>query len=100
MAGSTGRKSSVGASAVQLTVSSTPLTYGVSIKAAAANTGTVYVGFSNAVTANAADATDGYELSAGGEVFIPSRLLNSSPNVTDVWVIASAANQAVFWIGV
>lgn len=86
----TGRKSAVGASAVQITSAVTHCQDGVQLKAADTNTGIVYVGAST-VTANAADATDGFPLSAGQGLFVP---------ITDaslIYVIASAAAQSVFW---
>lgn len=91
----TGAKSSIGTSAVLLTATSTPLTYGVGIKAAAANGGTVYVGFTSGVTANSADATDGYQLSAGDEVFIPKTITS---NANTIYLIGSGAGQKVFYL--
>ena len=87
---------SVGTTAVQLTVTDTPLNYGVWVKAAGANTQKVAVGFSNAVTVAATAATDGYELGAGQELFVPKTLAD---NLTDVWVIAGGASQRVTWLG-
>ena len=99
MAALTGRKSSIGTSAVQMTSTSLVPQYGVSIKAAAANTGKVYVGLSNAVTADSADATDGYELAAGNEVFLPAFALQSgsSNNINTIYLIGSASSQKVFF---
>jgi hypothetical protein len=86
----TGRKSAIGATALQLTATSTKCT-GVYVKASAANTGTVYVGKST-VTANSADATDGFELSASEGVFITV----NDPSF--VYAIASAAGQSLFFM--
>ena len=75
---------------------STPVAYGVEVKAANANGGRVYVGLSAAVTANSADGTDGFELSAGETVFLPLAMVPGG-DVANVWVIASASGQKVFW---
>lgn len=89
-------KSSIGGTAVQLTSTSTPLTYGVQIVAAAANSGKVYIGLANTVTAGGtSDTTDGFELSAGASIFLPKvYVLDAS----DVWLIGSAAGQAVYFL--
>lgn len=79
---------SVGTSAVQLTTSTALLNFGVRVKAALANTGIVYVGRSD-VTANATAATDGFELNAGEEVFIPTN------DASLVYCRASASSQLV-----
>lgn len=88
-------KSSVGGTAVQLAASGA-VKYGVQVTAAPANTGTVYVGFADTVTANSADATDGVPLPAGASVFLPVVLL-ANKAASDVWLIASAAGQKVFY---
>ena len=91
-------KSSIGTSAVQLISTSTPVSYGVQIKAAAANASKVHVGFANTVTANADDTTDGYELAAGQEVFIPVAHSGLNRDASNVWLIATGASQKVFYI--
>lgn len=88
-----GRKSSIGTSAVQLTATSIDCLRGVVIKAANANTGTLYVGNSD-VTADSADATDGFELGSGESAFV------EIDDVSKVYVIASAASQKAFWMSV
>ena len=87
-------KSGIVGTAVQVTATSTPVLYGTLIVAAAANAGKVHVGFADTVTANAADATDGIELSAGGSLFVPKSLAD---NVNKIWVIGSAATQKLFY---
>jgi len=87
-----GAKSSIGTSAVQMKSSSVPCNNGVMIKASSTNTGIVYVGSSNAVTANTSDTTDGLPLSANDGIVI------TVDNANDIWLIASAASQKVFWI--
>ena len=66
----TGRKSSIGTSAVQLTTATTHNSRGVQIVANSTNTAVVYVGIST-VTADAADGTDGFPLAAGESIVIP-----------------------------
>ncbi len=88
-----GRKSSVGTSAVQLTAAIAHLGKGVQIKADAANSGTVYVGGST-VTADAADATDGFPLSAGEGLLVPV------DDPSKVYLIGSAAGQKVFFFAI
>ena len=89
-----GRKSSVGTTAVQLVTASTPATRGVLLRAAADNSGTVYVGNSSSVTADSADATDGMPLAAGDS------LLVKVDDASKVYVIASATGQKVFFLTV
>jgi hypothetical protein len=85
-----GSKGSIGTSAVQVTTTSIKLEKGVIVKAAAGNGGTVYVGNSD-VTANSAEATDGFELTAGESITVPV------DDVSKVYVIGSGAGQQVFW---
>lgn len=89
-------KSSIGTSAVQLTATPTPVVTSILVKAAEANTGIVYIGYANTVTANSADATDGIPLHAGQSISIPAFKLVTK-NVTDIWVIGSAASQKAFF---
>ena len=65
----TGRKSSIGTSAVQITTSQ-HVSRGVQIIADSTNSVKVYVGIST-VTADSADGTDGFPLAAGESVVIP-----------------------------
>ena len=90
---SNGRNSDVGTAAEQVVVASTPATRYVTIKAASTNAGIVYVGGAG-VTANTVDATDGYELVAGGSITIPV------DDVNKVYVIASQITQGVYWVAV
>ena len=84
----------VGVSAVRLSAASVSCTRGVYVKAAPGNTGVVYIGAQSGVTAGTTDATDGYPLSAGHEVYIPIN------DVNKVWAIGSAASQKVFCLPV
>jgi hypothetical protein len=86
----TGRKSGVGTSAVQLTTASAPAVRGVLLIPAAANAGNVYFGGAATITANVADASDGCQVPASG-VLVPVA------NATQVYVVADAVGQVVFW---
>ena len=90
-----GRKSGIGASAVQITTASTVAEHGVLVKAANGNAigSHIYVGNSD-VTADTTDATDGYELGVGEGVVVPV------DNANKVYVIGSEADLKVFWITV
>ena len=66
------------------------LAKGILVKAAASNTGTIYVGSEN-VSADGGDTNSGFPLAASESLFIPSEDL-------DVWIIATVADQDVFWI--
>ena len=90
----TGAKSSIGTTAVQMTTSSVPVSFGVLVKAATANSGRVYVGSSDAVTNGSADATDGFELKSGEGILL------EVDNANRLYVIASASGQKVFWVGI
>lgn len=88
-----GRKSSVGTTAVQLSATSYRVTKGVQLKADAANASTVYVGNAD-LTADTADATDGFPLAAGEGLFVPV------DDVNKVYVRGGASGQKVFWFAV
>lgn len=69
--GKTGRLSGVGGAAQRLTTAgAVKCGFGVLVKAAASNTANGFVGFSANITADSADATDGYLLEPGQEVAI------------------------------
>lgn len=91
-----GKKSGIGVNAVRLTaVSLDSVRVGaILIKASPDNSGRVYVGTDNTVTADSTDATDGFELSAGESVVV------EIDDPSKIFVIASATGQKVFWIGV
>ena len=88
-----GSNGSIGATALQLTSTAFKTIRGVQIKAAYDNTGIVYVG-KQGVTADSAEATDGFQLLAGEGVFIPI------DDISKVYVIASATDQKVFYLAV
>ena len=88
----TGRKSSIGTTAVQMTTESTKADRGIQITASAGNSATIYVGLNN-VTADSADATDGFPLAAGEAILVPIR------DAKLIYVIASAGtNSKVFFM--
>lgn len=89
----TGSKSSIGTSAVQLTASSTVVKIGITIKAANANTGIVYIGNSS-ITAGTTDATDGFEIAGGESITL------EVDNVNKIYAIGSATGQKVYWTAV
>ena len=68
--------------------------FGVTVRADPANTGVVYVGLDNAITAGTTDATDGFPLQAGESITLPVA------NSNQLWVIGSAVNQIVYYVAV
>ena len=81
----------VDTTAEQMTATDFSCRNGVTIKAYDGNLGTVYVGLVG-VTAGTAEATDGFPLAAGESVTI------EVTNVNLIYVIASIANQLIYWI--
>jgi hypothetical protein len=90
----TGSNLDIDTSAEQLVASSVACKFGVTVKAAATNTGTVYIGASSSVTAGTTGSTDGFPLEPGESVTVPVN------NVNLLYGIASVANQKVFLLGV
>lgn len=86
----TGALSSIGTTQVQL-VSSGTNSMALTIKADPTNTGIVYVG-KTGLTAGTTDATDGFPLWAGDSVDIFIATLSN------VYLIASASGQKVWWM--
>lgn len=80
----------VGTSAQQLT-DKAECKSGVEIRADTGNTGVIYVGYRNTVTADSDPQTDGFPLYAKDSKHFPV----SSPD--KLWVIASAVSQKYFW---
>tara|TARA_Y100000310_G_C20041691_1_gene516459 strand:+ start:103 stop:405 length:303 start_codon:yes stop_codon:yes gene_type:complete len=90
----TGRRSGIGYDKnYQMTTNAAKADKGIQITASTANSVSIYVGASG-VTANSADATDGYPVAAGESVLFPVR------NATEIFVIAagSATAQKVWWM--
>ncbi len=90
----TGRKSSIGTTAAQLTTTHVHAKRGVQIVADSGNSVAVYIGIST-VTTDAADATDGFPLAAGESVVVPVI------DPTTIYVrAASGSSSKVFFITV
>ena len=90
----TGRKSSIGTTAAQLTTTHVHAKRGVQIVADSGNSVAVYIGIST-VTTDAADATDGFPLAAGESVVVPVI------DQTTIYVrAASGSSSKVFFITV
>jgi hypothetical protein len=64
---------------------------GVQLLASPSNGETIYVGYNNLITANAADATDGFPLQAGASLFMPCR------HASDIWLISPTLSNLVVW---
>lgn len=89
----TGRKSGIVASAVKLTAQDWKANQGIQIYAHEDNENVIYLGFSSDVTADGADATSGFPLSAGDSINLPAR------NISEIYVIADGAGtNKVYWI--
>ena len=79
--------------AEQITTTSFAAKFGVTVKSAADNTDTVYIGNSD-VTAGTTAATDGFPLEPGESITLPVN------NSNLLYAIGAAANQKVFWSAV
>ena len=93
--GFTRRKSDIGTTPSRLIPEGqgTVVNKGVQIIASIGNDATLYVGYSDALTADSADATDGFPLSPGAAIFVPCR------HPSDVFIrSASGSNQKVWFI--
>lgn len=82
----------VGTSVITLSSNDRKLEGGVQIVAAAANSGVVYIGARSTLTPGNANGTDGFPLAAGESIFIPYA------KETDVYMIASAVGQKVYFV--
>ena len=87
----TGSKSSIGTSAVQISSTSVVASSGVTLRSALANSATIYIGPST-VTANTAAATNGIPLNPGESINMPLNNLNL------LYAIATATGQEIFWM--
>lgn len=86
-----GALSSITTTAAQIIATSTPTMHGVIVFTDDNNSGYVCVGNSN-VTYNSADTTDSPPLPAGRSIEVPIS------DVSNLYVIASAAGQKIYWI--
>lgn len=82
-----GENADVDQTAEQLSATSTALRDGVWVQALSTNSGTLYIGGSGVTTST------GYPLAAGASVFVPI------DDLSKIYAIGSADNQAVRWIG-
>ncbi len=91
--GKTGRKSDIDTTAAPLVSEADDmvLNKGVQVLTSSANTGTIYVGYGDTITADSDDATDGFPLAPGAAFFFPCRHLR------DVWVISSTGSSQKIW---
>ena len=76
--------------------SSTPVTFGVTIKADAANSGKVHVEFNSNVTTNTA-GTAGFQLSAGEGIWITAN--GCKQDAANIYAIASGTTQGFYVMG-
>lgn len=91
----TGEKSAIGATALQLSDRDIVVTGEVRVRANLGNsTDLVYIGRAG-ITAAGADATSGYQLTAGDEVIFPPGMFT---RLSDIYVIGSTTNLEVFWM--
>lgn len=67
---------------------------GVQLLADDDNSGSVYVGYADTVTAGTADATDGMRLTAGKSYVVPPSLATS---LASIFIIGSASGQIVYY---
>lgn len=88
----TGRKSVTTSAAKLQSTASKTCELGVRIKADPNNTAAVFVGFAATVTADSADATDGYPLYAGQEIVVPANY------ATSIYLIAASGTLKVWWM--
>jgi len=85
-----------GTAALPLTVLGYPIVHDITLRADINNTGEeIFIGDSASVTAGSAAATDGFELPPGASITL-GRAFAQFTN--QIFVIASAATQKVFWI--
>jgi hypothetical protein len=79
----------IGTSATQLVASGRKLARGVTFKTPVGNAGVVYIGSAANVS-----ATTGYPLAAAETLFVPVESLDQ------VWIVASAVDQSLRFIGI
>lgn len=91
-AGLTGRKSDIDATPSRLSTDLIrTVNEGVQILTSSSNTDAIYVGYSAAITADSADATDGFPLAPGAAMFLPCR------HISDIWLRSESASSQVVW---
>ena len=90
----TGSKTGITTTAVTLASTELHAQRGVQICAATGNANPIYIGQSASVTADSAESTDGYPLSAGESIVIPV----IDPNT--IYLISAAGTGKVFYVSV
>jgi hypothetical protein len=79
----------------------TPVKTGVQLKADIGNSGTIFVGYANTVTAGTNGATDGMQLSAGNSYFVPAIKIQDAgggpPDAQNIWIIGSTTGPKVYF---
>lgn len=89
-----GSLGAIGATALQLIATATPLVRGIQIRADDGNAANfVYVGLAAVTAGIGAAATDGYKLKAGESVVVPI------DDASKIYVVGSTTGLAVSWIG-
>lgn len=86
----TGRKSAI-TTAVQVIATAQRAVKGVTLVADSANTVAVYIGFSNAITDDDADATDGFPLYPGQSKYI------AIDDASKIWATADSSSK-LWWM--
>ena len=90
----TGAKTGITTTAVSLSDQDLHAQRGVQIVAATGKSNPIYIGHSASVTADSAESTDGYPLSAGESIVIPVK----DPN--GIYVISAAGTGKAFYVSV
>lgn len=85
-------QTTVGTSAVQLTTNAEVLVKGVLIKAAAANSASIFVGKAGVAATGATNG--GLALAAGEGIFIPVE------DASTIWLISTTGSQGVSFLGI
>lgn len=81
----------IGTTAVAIFSAHYPIMKGVQLKAGPDNTDVVYIGSGSSVTADTDADHDGLPLQAGEGLFVPCE------QMTNLYAIAGAADQKLFW---
>ena len=91
----TGRKSAITTTAVQISTETSIISEeGVLVYADPLNSAAIYIGFSNTITSDDADTTDGFPLVAGASLLLQVR------HISDIWVVAASGSQKLWWVEV
>lgn len=88
----TGSKSNIHTAALQVVNEDYKCEQGLQLYAPSTNSGTVYVGFSQAITADGGDSTTGFPMIAGAALLVPTR------NANEIFAIGSVSGNKLFWM--